>query len=585
MHRKWWAKRVPIFVLALLLLETVSGCGPTPTVPEPKEWVVPTPRNPLLSRLEQQPFFVPDQVIVIGPEARIPGVLEAAQGQFAEITDNEVTLAFVPVLEEPLRLTYLSELARCPSLSPDYSGRDDIVMELYALTGSIEAPDELVDYLYPQDRPIVLPQDFPEQTDKIPIAVVAATLINQEGNGKLVFADLSYLTGHAWSYASPYEPAASPWEAHSPQLPGGTSPEALRAFETQWAFGQERGINLVQGAEDGTYTRSVESLGHGVRIGVFDTSPFPSEGMYPVDWLPSTLTPAPEQGTRWKVVHPPFYADWPGLPEQDQPDPILNEHGLAVAGLAYAVAPGSEIYLYRVLNRSLQGDLFTLNAALHTFIGETVAAGNRLNGAVINLSLGGHAIPGMLDSGLLNKGDLWIFGLTGDMFPPSVTSLGVLLSAAYCHDIVVVAAAGNHSKPEQRLDAQIPASFEEVLAVEANDIEGNPSCFSNRGTVSAPGGFGSDERPDGESCTPVLDSCQGNCWRYALIAPILNDNDPGYSYWSGTSFATPLVSGLAALLLEQNNGLSPQEVYDQILSIADQDGGIIDVQATMEGPE
>lgn len=73
--------------------------------------------------------------------------------------------------------------------------------------------------------------------------------------------------------------------------------------------------------------------------------------------------------------------------------------------------------------------------------------------------------------------------------------------------------------------------------------------------------------------------------KYDLIGPVLQSEafPMGFARWLGTSFATPRVSGMAALILEHHGGLLPANVLGEIqghltpggLDIV---GGIINMQ-------
>jgi subtilisin family serine protease len=219
-----------------------------------------------------------------------------------------------------------------------------------------------------------------------------------------------------------------------------------------------------------------------------------------------------------------------------------------------------------VLNEDGLGDLFTLNAALHTFISDTVNAEPSPVAAIMNLSLGSSV---WLDPEVPTEWQDWIF------------SLKTLIAAAHCNHMVVVTSAGNYPDAPQT-----PAVLEETIAVQGSNRDRAQSCFNspvhvNAKWVRAPGGGDLDPA----KCEPVLDQCiEGDC-PYALIGMVLDGNGQvDYDYWSGTSFAAPLVSGLSALLLEQEgDSFSPDEVYERIKDCADLPNRIIDVPATLNG--
>jgi subtilisin family serine protease len=380
--------------------------------------------------------------------------------------------------------------------------------------------------------------------------------------GAEVTAEPNWLSGSPWEIeGSPWEIEGSPWE-----IEGSGTGQILSAsaadFQEQWAWTAEA-IDLYGARE--------RPSGAGVQVAIFDTSPFdqPVPGDPPlfhsISWVGNASDPL-----RIQVVHPQPAAT-PAPEEMSRPGG-LNNHGLFVAGLVHAVAPASDIQLIRVLGDDKRGDLFTLNRALVEFVGSVVPL--RPTGIVMNLSLGLRIPPEE----------------AGFDLPDQVQSLRDIMAIARCLNIVVVAAAGNNSagaiSPEP---PNLPAAWSSVMGVTASNQANGRACFSNRGDVAAPGGDGRDPVDRAGHCAPKLTSCQGPNCAYALIGPVLMPPaETGYTYWTGSSFAAPLVSGLAALVLEQGGGnLSAADVQAVIECGARPGGqdlgrGVINVRHTLE---
>lgn len=124
------------------------------------------------------------------------------------------------------------------------------------------------------------------------------------------------------------------------------------------------------------------------------------------------------------------------------------------------------------------------------------------------------------------------------------------ISAANEKGIIFVAAAGN-SYSNNDTKATYPANYEvsNVVSVGAMDGKGAKASFSNYGKktvhVFAPG-------------KDILSTVKNN----------------GYQKMSGTSMATPFVSGAMGMFVLQNPGMSPEEVREQLISTSIKNGSL-----------
>jgi subtilisin family serine protease len=149
--------------------------------------------------------------------------------------------------------------------------------------------------------------------------------------------------------------------------------------------------------------------------------------------------------------------------------------------------------------------------------------------------------------------------------PEETEMLEDLIEEAAQAGVVLVAAAGNLDSSSE----QYPAAEEDVIAVAAVGPDKVKTSFSNYGewvTISAPG----------KSITSTF--------------PV-----DGYAQWSGTSMATPFVSGQAALIRSVAPGMTAAEITTLIMDTADPidiynpnyegelGAGLIDVGSSLEG--
>ncbi|MCE7986228.1 MAG: hypothetical protein DYG89_34055 [Caldilinea sp. CFX5] len=359
-------------------------------------------------------------------------------------------------------------------------------------------------------------------------------------------------------------------------IPIPTGPLSTNLLLKQWALAETPvsafGINLYQ--ELGL-TRTTTATGKGVRIVIFDTSPFTiSEGVGKTAGYSGVITTplyvgpfGPLTITVTNLMTQPCTAEITNTASLSF-NVDIRSHGLFAAALAYVVAPEATIELVQVLDNYGCGTTIALTQKLQELVDKN--ATNPMP-TVINLSLGvidGHDLAESLD-------------------PLSTT-----LSLARSHGMVIVAAAGNRINDKNSVEVmQPPASHQAVIGVGASNAQGGLACFSKRVVkglgprIAAPGGDawvvgqcnaqekfrrcvnerkwlrlleGLYKTVDQTPPTALSDACS-NLLLGMTFDPTTDTY--GYANWMGTSFATPIISGWAALQLQNE---SPDVIYQAL---------------------
>ncbi len=127
------------------------------------------------------------------------------------------------------------------------------------------------------------------------------------------------------------------------------------------------------------------------------------------------------------------------------------------------------------------------------------------------------------------------------------TLLDELAADAENAGVLVVAAAGNFSKDNDSYTvspANLASKYPNVISVGASDMNDAKASFSDYGPstvdLMAPGSYILGQEPDGS-----------------------------FVFANGTSFATPMVSATAALMLSEDPSLSPEQIKTDILDTVD----------------
>lgn len=209
-----------------------------------------------------------------------------------------------------------------------------------------------------------------------------------------------------------------------------------------------------------------------------------------------------------------------------------NGHGTHVAGTVlanggsnglgiYGVAPEAELWAYKVLNNRGSGYSDDIASAIRA---AADAAGN--SKVIISMSLGSSAKDTLISNAV---------------------------DYAYSKGVLVVAAAGNDGPSSNTIG--YPGALVNAVAVAAlEDVQQNGTYrvadFSSRGNPATDGDYVIQER-DVEVAAPgrAIEST----W-----------NDGSYNTISGTSMATPHVSGLAAKIWAENPSMSHTQLRKEL---------------------
>jgi len=245
---------------------------------------------------------------------------------------------------------------------------------------------------------------------------------------------------------------------------------------------------------------------------------------------------------------------------------ILAGDGAASSGSWYTrtftgIAPAAQIVNLRVLNGQGQGS----DSAVVRAIFRAIQLKSQYNIRVINLSLGRPVYETYL-----------------------LDPLCIAVEAAWRAGIVVVVAAGNNGRDNSQGDngyrtINSPGNDPYVITVgamktmfTATRADDLIASYSSKGPTAYDNIVKPDVVAPGNSMVSLL---APNSWLSANYpqndvpdayyeSGTVTGNSTSYYRMSGTSMATPVVSGAAALLLQQNPGLTPDEVKARLMKTA-----------------
>ncbi len=286
----------------------------------------------------------------------------------------------------------------------------------------------------------------------------------------------------------------------------------------------------------------------------------------------------------------------------------MTDHGLFVAGIIHSIAPAAEIHLYEVLNPNGVGDLKSIALGLSQVLGSFPTQPLVVNcSLVLNIPLLNQPITDLdetLKARIIHGWDKLKSETIDNLGREFLSKEGMkwlarqgqaiewICDLLYAQNSGVIAAAGNdwrRGQPQQP-QARYPAAFESVLGVGALKKRSRRSDswkYANYSDLA-------DQPPRSGIVTLGGEKGQkkGVLGIYLGKFPSKKDDKPGpknecdWAWWAGTSFASPIISGVTAAVLSGNLNLTAQgavkAMYDaQAITISAAGEHVLDV---MQGP-
>jgi hypothetical protein len=237
----------------------------------------------------------------------------------------------------------------------------------------------------------------------------------------------------------------------------------------------------------------------------------------------------------------------------------MPDHGLFVCGIIHTIAENAALHLYEVLNRSGLGTYYTVAQALSKIL-ESPDINESL---IINCSL-------VLDIPRDRQPKKVIpFDRRTKFFRYTTESVKLLFERiAQLEQVIVVAAAGNDKRkskptanstlqiPTRRPPTRYPAAYHGIIGVGAlseGSQQQDPASYSNisddpsnTGYLVFGGEVGAGKGVLGVYICRFPDHPQPATPGDAFVPITYKPNTSGLAWWCGTSFATPVISGLLA---------------------------------------